>query len=100
MTENILLTRRIVRVAPHVIDTVFLLSGIAMLIAVSLNPFTQSWLNAKFAGLLVYIALGMLALRRGPTPTIRRFAFVGALFVFTYVVGVARSHSPMSWIAA
>ena len=99
MTAPNVLGVRLVRVLPHVVDTIFLLSGIAMLVMLSLNPLTQSWLLAKFAGLLAYIVLGMIALRRGPTLASRRLAFFAALIVFAYIVGVALAHSPWSWIA-
>ena len=94
-----LLDMRLIRVTPHIIDTIFLLSGIALLVMLSLNPLTQSWLVAKFAGLLAYIVLGMIALRRGPTLAGRRMAFVGALAVYAYIVGVALARSPLSWIS-
>ena len=94
-----LLHRKATRIAPHIIDTLFLLSGIAMLYMLSLNPFTQNWLIAKFAGLIVYILLGMIAIRRGPTMRIRVIAFAAAVAVFAYIVGVALSHSAASWLA-
>lgn len=99
MTSSPLLQHRIARVAPHVIDTLFLLSGIGMLVVLSMNPLTQGWLMAKFGGLLAYILLGTIALKRGPTMRIRRVAFVAALSVFAYIVGVALSHSAASWLA-
>lgn len=70
-----------------------------MLMMMAVNPFLQNWLLAKFAGLIAYILLGMVALRRGPTLRIRTFALAGALFAFAYVVGVALSKSPASWLA-
>lgn len=99
MTSSTLLERRMTRIAPHVIDTIFLLSGIAMLTISSLNPFTQNWLLAKFGGLILYIVLGMIALRRGPTLTSRTVAFIAALAVFGYIAGVALFRSPLSWAA-
>lgn len=99
LTKSPLLSHRMTRILPHVVDTVFLLSGVAMLFLLSLNPFTQVWLNAKFAGLLAYIVLGTIALRRGPTRTIRGVAFVAAVLVFAWVAGVARTHSAWSWLA-
>jgi len=89
----------ITRIAPHIVDSVFLLSGIAMLALLPLNPLTQAWLVAKFAGLVVYILLGTIAIKRGRTRDIRVLAFVGALSAFAYVVGVALSKSPASWLA-
>lgn len=99
MTKSDKLQQRMTRVAPHILDTVFLASGIAMLVLLSLNPLSQSWLLAKFAGLIVYILLGTVAIRRGSTQQVRVLALVGALSAFAYVVGVALSKSPASWLA-
>ncbi len=99
MMSSELLHRKATRIAPHIIDTLFLLSGIAMLYMLSLNPFTQNWLIAKFAGLIVYILLGTIAIRRGATMQIRLIAFAAAVAVFAYIVGVALSHSAASWLA-
>lgn len=93
------LDARVTRIAPHVVDTLFLLSGIAMLWIVSLNPFTQAWLVAKFAGLVGYIILGTIAIRRGPTIQVRTIAFVGAVALYAYIVGVALTRSVASWLA-
>jgi len=80
------------------IDTLFLLSGIALVWMLHLNVFSESWLLAKFAGLIVYIVLGTFAIKRGATLQIRIIAFVGALAVFAYIVGVALAKSPASWL--
>lgn len=99
MSSSALLLHPVTRVLPHIIDTVFLLSGIAMLFMLSLNPFNVPWLVAKFAGLIVYIVLGTIALKRGRTRQLRVLALAGAFLVFAYVVGVALSRSPASWLA-
>jgi uncharacterized membrane protein SirB2 len=99
MSQSDKLELRITRIAPHVIDTVFLLSGIAMVWLLQLDAFSQPWLLAKFAGLIVYVVLGTIAIKRGPTMQIRIIAFVSALAVFAYIVGVAISKSPASWLA-
>jgi len=99
MTESDRLQLRITRIAPHIIDTIFLLSGIALIFMLHLNAFTQPWLLAKFAGLVVYIVLGIIALKRGATRQIRVVAFVAALATFGYIVGVATAKSPASWLS-
>ena len=93
------LQHRVTRTVQHIVDTIFLLSGIAMLAMLSLNPLSQAWLLAKFAGLIAYILLGTIAIRRGSTPQVRKVAFVAALAVFAYIVGVALSKSATSWLA-
>jgi len=90
---------RVTRIAPHIIDTVFLLSGIGLLFYLALQPTQQPWLLAKFVGLVAYIVLGMFALRFGKSTPVRLLAFVAALSVYAYVVGVALSRSPASWLA-
>lgn len=98
MTQSDRLQLRITRIAPHIIDTVFLLSGVALVFMLHLNAFSQPWLLAKFAGLIIYIVLGTFAIRRGATMQIRVIAFVGALAVFAYIVGIAIAKSPLSWL--
>ena len=98
-TGSALLSSKTTRIAPHVIDTLFLLSGIALVYMLSLPIMQSTWLLAKFAGLIVYIVLGAIALRRGPTLQVRLVAFVGALSAFAYVVGAAIAKSPISWLA-
>lgn len=100
IVESQLLQHRITRIAPHVVDTILLLSGISMLMLLAMNPFTQPWLVAKFAGLAAYIVLGMIALRRGRTRAMRITAFVAAIAVFAYVAGAAVMHAPQSWLVS
>jgi len=98
MAQSDKLQLKIIRIAPHIVDTVFLLSGIALVWILQFNVFSEPWLLAKFAGLIGYIILGALALKHGATPQIRIMAFVGALAVFAYIVGVALAKSPASWL--
>jgi uncharacterized membrane protein SirB2 len=99
MTQSDKLQLKITRIAPHIVDTAFLLSGVAMVWILQLNAFSQPWLIAKFTGLIIYIVVGAIAIKRGPTLQIRIIAFVSALAVFAYIIGVAISKSPASWLA-
>jgi uncharacterized membrane protein SirB2 len=89
-----MLTRPWVRVLPHIIDTTLLVS--AMLLAWQLQqyPLAQAWLTAKVIGLLLYIVLGSIALKRGKTRGIRMAAWLAATAVFLYIVAVAVTHTP------
>lgn len=89
-----------VRVIPHGVDTVLLLSAIGMLWQLRLSPAAAPWLQAKIAGLLVYILLGSLALRpdrpggASRPAAVRAAAWIGALLVFGYIVSVAMTKDP------
>ena len=98
LTGSAWLQHRVTKVAPHVVDALLLTVGIAMLWILHLNPFTQGWLLAKFAGLFAYIVLGAIALKRGRTKRIRTIAFVAAVATFAYIAGVALAKSPLSWL--
>ncbi len=94
MTDSPLLLRRVVRVAPHVIDTVLLGSAISLALLSAQYPFHEDWLTAKFFGLLAYILCGTVALKRGRTKGQRAIFFVLALVAFFFIVSVALARHP------
>ncbi|MCG6876447.1 MAG: SirB2 family protein [Betaproteobacteria bacterium] len=101
LSDSPMLTRRWVRIVPHVNDTVLLVAAIWLATIIRQYPGSSAWLTAKVAGLIVYILIGMVALRRGPTKPVRAVAWVAAQLVFFYIVAVAltRDANPMrAWI--
>jgi len=92
------LQRRWVRIVPHVIDTVLLASAIGLTLILHQYPFVNDWLTAKVLGLIVYIILGSIALKRDPTQHIRIVAGVAAIGVFGYIVSIALVHSPLGFL--
>jgi len=95
MRDSAMLQQRWVKILPHVIDTVLLTSALTLAWWSGQYPFQQNWLTAKLLALLLYIALGTLALKRGKTPAIRLAAFVAAVLVFIYIISVALSRQPI-----
>ena len=91
------LAARWVRVVPHFIDTVLLVSAIALAAVTTQYPFVQPWLTAKVLALPVYVVLGTVAIRRGRTRRVRIVAWILALTVFGYIVAVARARVPFPW---
>jgi len=90
-----LLQLRVVRFLPHIIDTVLLLVAIALTILINQFPLVTHWLPVKLITLIVYICLGMVALRLGKTKNQRVIAFFLALTVFSLIVLVAYYHHPL-----
>jgi len=87
------LQARLTRVAPHVVDALLLATGVALAFRAAQYPFVHGWLTAKIVGIVVYIGLGMVALRRGRTRGTRLAAFAAAILTFGYIVGVALTRS-------
>lgn len=95
VVESPLLQRRWVKIVPHIIDTILLVSAIGLTLIIHQYPLANHWLTAKVAGLLAYIGLGMVALKRGKTKRARVMAWIGALLAFGYIVVVALSRDPL-----
>lgn len=87
--------RRWVKIMPHLVDTLLLASAIALAVTLGQYPFADNWLTAKFFALLLYIALGSVALKTGKTLLIRLNAWLAAQAVFGYIVLVALNHNPL-----
>jgi uncharacterized membrane protein SirB2 len=94
------LQAKIVKVLPHIVDTIFLASGIALILTLNLPVLSQGWLLMKFVALVAYVVLGAVALGRGKTMRARSTAFVLALATFAYIYGVATTKSTASWFGA
>ena len=93
--DSPLLQARFVKIAPHIIDTVLLVSAIILATQWGLAALQMPWLLAKIVALIVYILLGMVALRRGRTKSARVVAWLAALVVFAYIVSVAVTKNPI-----
>ena len=83
------------RIAPHGIDTVLLMSGVTLSLVSAQYPLSQGWLTVKLAALVAYILLGMVAFRFARGRPGGKLAWLAALLVFAYIVGVALTRSPL-----
>ena len=96
---NARLNQRWVRIAPHCCDTLLLLSGAGLMAITHYLPFTEdgSWLTEKLFGVIIYIALGFIALgRRRPRSQQSRFiAFLLALVVLFIIIQLAITRTPL-----
>lgn len=89
-----LLQNKFVKIAPHIVDTVLLLSAIGLAITIQQYPFVSGWLTAKLIGLFVYIFLGVVTLRIARTQPVRIVAYLAAIAVFFYIGTVAFAKTP------
>jgi len=80
---------------PHKVDTLLLASALTMVYILGVNPLTTFWIAEKIIGLLIYILLGMIALRWGKTKNIQMASAVAAVLVFSYIVYVAHYKTPV-----
>src|SRR5262249_39091833 len=101
-SDSPLASTRVARTLPHIVDTVLLLSALTLVWMARLTPMNSPWIASKLIGLLIYIGLGVIALRPGRPRPVRMAAWVGALATVAWIVSVAVSKDPAgffrSWL--
>jgi len=83
------------------IDTVLLTAALILVALLPHAMFANGWLTAKLILLVVYIVLGMFALRSARSQHVRIPCFVAAALVFASIVSIARAHdpwAPVRWV--
>ena len=96
MAGSGMLKRRWVRILPHLINTLLLVTGFAVAWIGWRYPVElHGWITAKVIALVVYIVLGVIAFKRGRPAPVRIAAFFGALAVYGYIVLVALNKTPL-----
>jgi uncharacterized membrane protein SirB2 len=95
LCESSILNQRWIKISPHVVDTLLLLSAIYLATASHQYPVQHAWLSAKVIALLVYIGMGFVVMRTAKNKTQQVFAFFAALLSAGYIVAVALTRSPL-----
>ena len=78
----------------YFIDTVLLTAALMLVTVLQQYPFVRAWLTVKVLLLVLYVALGSLALKRGRSRGTRLACYLAALAVYLFIASVARAHDP------
>lgn len=95
INESPIVEKKLVKVLPHVIDTVLLVSAIVLVVMSGQYPWVAPWVGAKVLGLIVYIGLGVVVMRTAKTRQARIIAFALALVTAAYILMVASTKTIM-----
>lgn len=93
------LNQKLFKIAPHIINTIMLASGIVLAIHMGMKPGEQTWLMAKIIGLIVFIILGVGAFKVRQ-PLVQKILWLDAVAVFIYILSVATTKNPWGFLAA
>ena len=85
------------RYLSYTIDTVLLTAALMLATLLPGAVFANGWLAVKLTLLVVYVALGSFALKRGRSQRTRALCFVAALTVYAFMYSVARTYQPLGW---
>lgn len=84
-----------VRWTSYAIDTALLTAALMLLTILPGAMFANGWLTVKLVLLVVYIVLGVFAIKRGRTRAAKAGFYVAALATFAMVYTIARAHHPL-----
>ena len=87
-----------VKYLSYTIDTVLLTAALMLLTILPGAMFGNGWLTLKLLLLVVYIVLGVFALKRASTRGRKAIFYVLALATFLAIIGIARMHHPWGWL--
>jgi len=84
------LQQPVLRILPHINDTILLVSAISMLVTAELIPSGENiWLLAKIIAMVVYILLGMILFKSAKSILAKQLVFVLALIIYSYIIHTA-----------
>ncbi|RZA20235.1 MAG: hypothetical protein EOP93_06510 [Lysobacteraceae bacterium] len=83
----------------YAVDTALLTAAMMLLTILPWAMFANGWLLVKVSLVVVYVVLGVLAMRRGRTRRTRAICYAAALLVFATIYAIARAHHPLGVLA-
>ncbi len=87
-------TQKWLRIVPHILDSLLLISGIGLTVIIAQYPFSDHWLTVKMLLLVGYIVLGMKTMKSTHILQQRTY-FAAALCCVLLLVMVAKTHHPL-----
>ena len=83
----------------YAVDTSLLTAALMLLTILPWAMFANGWLLVKIVLIVVYIVLGVMAMRASLSRGARTGFYIAALVVFAFILGIARLHNPWGWLA-
>lgn len=93
-----MLQKKWVRICPHIIDTLLLLSAIGLVAQIHAYSGFHLWLTAKILGLIAYIVFATITLKKAKNTQQRALFLFLTLLSFGYVIAVAFSKNPLFFL--
>ena len=79
----------------YAIDTALLTAALMLLTILPGAMFANGWLTVKVTLIVVYVVLGVFAMRPARTRRTRAICYVLALLTFGAIYSIARAHHPL-----
>ena len=89
------LQKKWLKISPHIIDTVWLVSAIVLCVLLKQYPFSDAWVTEKLLAFVMYMFMVTIALKLARTLMMRFIGLLGALSWLAYASMVAVSKQPL-----
>ncbi|KIO37579.1 MULTISPECIES: SirB2 family protein [unclassified Shewanella] len=89
LKQSAIMDKKFVKIAPHVIDTFLLLSGLTLCFIIKQYPLQDAWLTEKIGAVIAYIFLAAISLKANRNKLFKTFAALGALAWVMYAAKLA-----------
>lgn len=89
LRQSPIMDKKFVKIAPHVIDTFLLLSGLVLCFSIKQYPFVDPWMTEKLSAVVAYILLATIALKANRNKLFKVFAALGAIGWVVYAAKLA-----------
>jgi uncharacterized membrane protein SirB2 len=94
LSDSKILQSKLLKVLPHIIDTLLLISAITLVVMSGMYPWHTSWVGAKLLALVAYVIAGSVFMRSETKSFAQYCWFILSLFISGYIVLVALTKSP------
>ncbi|MGO4893602.1 SirB2 family protein [Flavobacterium sp. W21_SRS_FM6] len=87
-----LLNKKALKIAPHIIDTIWIITAVALCVMLQQYPFVNGWVTEKLLAFVMYIFMVLFALKLAKTNLMRFIGLVGAIswLAFAGMVAVTK----------
>ena len=89
MRQSPIMDKKLLKIAPHVIDTLLLLSGLTLCFVIQQYPFIDPWITEKLGAVMAYILLATISLKANKGKLFKVFAAFGAIAWVVYAAKIA-----------
>lgn len=93
--QSPMLQQKWLKILPHIVDTLLLVSAGTLCVILKQYPFVDAWVTEKLLALIMYIFMVTLALKLARTAFMRAVGLIGALSWIAYAGMVAVSKQPI-----
>lgn len=95
MKSSPMLQKKWLKITPHIVDTLLIISIVMLCVELSVYPFANEWATSKLIGLVLYILSVAFALKWARNNVMRIVGFAGAIAWLTITASIAVSKNTL-----